>query len=294
MIEQLLQQQNDLLAQLIATLRELKPQAPPSLNMQFPIEEFAHFDWAQIGARVVKADEYGPTVVERDGQQYRRRSPQNKFGAAIWFSRCVGKDDQGQANAYEKLISFVEIKDDQIDPLSPNAQRALARQASQSTSTTAPVAATSTQPISETRAAVALQQPSEKERLIKAVDAELTRLNWVKTARHRPFLMEELSLDGEEWTEQGWYFACLRSASEKQLAALVTKLKTYGKPEMVRTLNSTTFWQAARQLQVGEYRAFNDDAIKTYIQRFTADGKTDWNGALDALKQEAAQMAQAA
>ena len=297
MIEQLLQQQNQLLGELIATLRELKPQAPPALNMVFPIEEYHGFDFAQIGARVIAHDEDGPTIIERDGRQYRRRSPQNKFGGDVWYSKSLGKEENGKP-LYEILVSFKEIDDSKVDPLSPNAQRAIARKATQSGGATGPVAATPVQPVSETRAAVALQQPSPKEQLMRAVDVEFKRLNWLKDSRHRQFLLEELSVDDAEWRGENWYFDLLRASSESQLQALVAKLKGYGKPEMERMLNSTTFWQAARQLQVGEYRAFSDDAIKTYIQRFSSEGKTDWNGALEALKlealkREASQMAQA-
>lgn len=44
MLEQLLKQQNELLTELIATIRALKPPAPPTLNMVFPLEEFAGFE----------------------------------------------------------------------------------------------------------------------------------------------------------------------------------------------------------------------------------------------------------
>ena len=89
-----------------------------------PIGEFAGFDFASIGATVLKADEDGPTVLEKGGKVYKRRAPDNKYGAAIWFSRCVGKSEDGTANKYETLISFEQINDD-VDPIGQKARQAL-------------------------------------------------------------------------------------------------------------------------------------------------------------------------
>jgi multisubunit Na+/H+ antiporter MnhB subunit len=59
------------------------------------------------------------TLVEYRGKTYKRRSPENKFGAAIWFSRSVGKDEEGQ-NQYEKFITFKEMAP--AEPLSRAAE----------------------------------------------------------------------------------------------------------------------------------------------------------------------------
>lgn len=90
---------------------------PEQLNLVFDIGEFANFDWSSIGVTVTDFDDDGyPTVVSRSGKQYKRRSPVNKFGAAIWFSRAVGKDEANET-IYETLVMF---KRDQYapDPLS--------------------------------------------------------------------------------------------------------------------------------------------------------------------------------
>lgn len=115
------------------------------------------------------------------------------------------------------------------------------------------------------------QPPSqtEKEQLIEAVLAELNRLNWIQTNRHRRFLLEELSAEAQDWTGEGWCLALLRAASEKQLAALVAKLKTYGKPERVK-LDGALFWHTCTNNQIR--REVGNDIIK----RHTSKGETNW------------------
>jgi hypothetical protein len=101
------------------TLDSLAPKSAPDIKR--PIEEFKNFDWSSIGARVDKSDSYGAAVVSWKGQIYTRRSPQNKFGVAIWFSRCVGKEEDG-ANKYERLITFKPFSNIEAEPLPPKAQ----------------------------------------------------------------------------------------------------------------------------------------------------------------------------
>ena len=81
----------------------IPPQAAP--NYQLELENFATFDWSSIGAVVVSSDQDGVTAVRWKNSMYLRRSPSNKFEAAIWFSRCTGRDEKG-ANIYERLITF--------------------------------------------------------------------------------------------------------------------------------------------------------------------------------------------
>ena len=76
-------------------------------NYQRRLADFLHFNWPAIGATVLEADEFGPAAVEWRGLRYTRRSPQNKFDAAIWFSRAAGKDEDGTVR-YERLITFKE------------------------------------------------------------------------------------------------------------------------------------------------------------------------------------------
>lgn len=91
----------------------------PEPNYTKDISEYKGFDWDSIGATVVKEDRDGPTHVEWGGALWLRRSPSNKYGPAIWFSRAAGKDAEGN-NKYLKLITFKEISD--VDPVSEKAR----------------------------------------------------------------------------------------------------------------------------------------------------------------------------
>ena len=118
----LMQRQNALLERIATSLERMAPDAGAP-NLQKPIEEFRGFDWASIGAKVVQSDQYGPAIVEWGGKQFTRRSPQNKFSAAIWFSRSTGeKDSEGRAQ-YERLISFKVLEG--ADPISAKAAQQL-------------------------------------------------------------------------------------------------------------------------------------------------------------------------
>lgn len=77
-------------------------------DYQYDLSAFPNFDWNIIGASVVHSDRYGAAAVTYCGHTYIRRSPQNKFGEAIWFSRCTGKGENGE-NAYSRLITFKNI-----------------------------------------------------------------------------------------------------------------------------------------------------------------------------------------
>ena len=69
------------------------------------ITEFPKFNWPSIDAKVIEFDDYGPTIVEWNRHRYYRRSPENNFGTAIFFSRSLGKKEDG-GNNYERLITF--------------------------------------------------------------------------------------------------------------------------------------------------------------------------------------------
>ncbi len=100
-------------------VRDMAPEAP---NYKRPIGDYAAFDWAGIGAVVVKADAYGPSQVEWQDQVFTRRSSENKFGEAIWFSRADGKDADGN-NKYVRLITFKTLGE--AEPISRKAERAV-------------------------------------------------------------------------------------------------------------------------------------------------------------------------
>jgi hypothetical protein len=80
--------------------------APKAPNYRRTLAEFSDFDWGSIGATVTASDNDGPTSISRDGFIWTRRSPQNKFAEAIWFSRATGeRDEEGNAR-YARLITF--------------------------------------------------------------------------------------------------------------------------------------------------------------------------------------------
>ncbi len=93
------------LQQLMFHVKQFAISSNPGPNYRKNLAEFRNFDWSQIGAEIVKSDADGVSAVEWNGRLFTRRSPSNKFDTAIWFSRCVGKDDAGN-NRYEKLITF--------------------------------------------------------------------------------------------------------------------------------------------------------------------------------------------
>lgn len=118
----LFQEQIDLLQRVATALEKLAPPNPAAPNFVRPLAEFSVFQWEEIGARVLQRDLNGPTIVEWGGQPYSRRSPQNKYNPAIWFSRAVGKDEDGVK--YERLITFREFSE--IEPLPQKVEKALA------------------------------------------------------------------------------------------------------------------------------------------------------------------------
>jgi hypothetical protein len=90
------------IASALETIAMSNAKAP---NLQRPIESYANFDFDSIGAQVKSADQFGATALDWGGFIWTRRSPQNKFGEAIWFSRAIGKKEDG-SNEYARLISF--------------------------------------------------------------------------------------------------------------------------------------------------------------------------------------------
>lgn len=91
----------------------LAPKTAP--DYQHDLTEFPQFDWSSIGAVVTFCDRDGAAIVTWGGHTYIRRSPHNKFDLAIWFSRCVGKEKNGEL-IYERLITFKRMRSG-IEPL---------------------------------------------------------------------------------------------------------------------------------------------------------------------------------
>jgi len=114
-----------LLGNIAASLERLSageqdPEAVPEWIV--PIESFPVFDWHAHTCTVLATDDAGPTLVQWNGKTFKRRSPENAYDPAIWFSRCVGKDAEGR-NEYARLITFKQYKENDIQPLSRKAEK---------------------------------------------------------------------------------------------------------------------------------------------------------------------------
>jgi len=103
-------------------LSQMVPTNIETPNYQQPLESFADFDWSSIGATVERSDQYGAAVVNWRGLRFVRRSPSNKFQEIIFFSRCVGKDNDGN-NKYERLISFRPVSKVEVEPVPDKVRR---------------------------------------------------------------------------------------------------------------------------------------------------------------------------
>lgn len=123
-LEQLVQQQQVILQALLRLTQALEQMVPPAKpsNYQLALESWTTFDWASIGATVERQDEHGPTIINWRGQQFTRRSPNNRFKESIWYSRCTGKDANGTLQ-YERLCTFKPLASVEIDPLPERVRR---------------------------------------------------------------------------------------------------------------------------------------------------------------------------
>jgi DdrB-like protein len=126
---QRISEQNGILQMIAASLQgveshlcQIANSSNPAPNYQRALSEYPGFDWLSIGATVLKRDDDGATAVEWNGQVFTRRSPNNKFNAAIWFSRCTGKDADDN-NRYARLISFRAVSD--AEPIAAKARKAI-------------------------------------------------------------------------------------------------------------------------------------------------------------------------
>ena len=88
---------------------------PP--NWKRPLSAYKNGWVKAIGAYEVAKDQHGPTLIFWMGHHYLRRSSENKkYGAAIWFSRAIGKDEAGN-NEYARLITFNDDPTPVAEPL---------------------------------------------------------------------------------------------------------------------------------------------------------------------------------
>lgn len=105
-----------------AALRDIAVASNPAPNYRRSLSEYPTFDWSSIGATVIREDADGPAVVEWNGQQFVRRSADNRFDAALWFSRSIGKDADGN-NKYARLITFKPAG--AAEPIAAKAKKAI-------------------------------------------------------------------------------------------------------------------------------------------------------------------------
>jgi len=122
-------EQNEILRMIAASLqgveshlRQMAVSSNPAPNYQRPLSEYPIFDWPSIGATVLNRDEDGVTAVEWNGQVFTRRSPNNKFDAAVWFSRHLGQDSDGNKR-YARLIVFRALSD--AEPIAAKAKKGI-------------------------------------------------------------------------------------------------------------------------------------------------------------------------
>jgi hypothetical protein len=126
---QRINEQNEILRIIAASLegieshlRQIAVSSNPAPNYQRTLSEYPTFDWSSIGATVLNRDGDGATSVEWNGQVFTRRSPSNKFDAAVWFSRHLGQDSDGNKR-YARLIVFRALTD--AEPIAAKAKKAI-------------------------------------------------------------------------------------------------------------------------------------------------------------------------
>jgi hypothetical protein len=126
---QRINEQNGILRTIVASLqgieshlRQIALSSNPAPNYQRPLSEYPAFDWSSIGATVLNRDDDGATAVEWNVQVFTRRSPSNKFDAAVWFSRHLGQDSDGNKR-YARLIVFRALSD--AEPIAAKAKKAI-------------------------------------------------------------------------------------------------------------------------------------------------------------------------
>src|SRR5262245_19291647 len=105
-----------------AHLRQMAISSNTAPNYQRSLSEYPTFDWASIGATILNRDGDGATAVEWNGQIFTRRSPSNRFQEAVWFSRHLGQDSDGNKR-YARLISFKALSD--AEPIAAKAKKAI-------------------------------------------------------------------------------------------------------------------------------------------------------------------------
>jgi ssDNA-binding DdrB-like protein len=103
-------------------LRQIAISSNPPPNYQRALSEYPTFDWSSISATVLSRDDDGATTVEWNGQIFTRRSADNRFQEAVWFSRHLGQDADGNKR-YARLITFRALSG--AEPIAAKAKKAI-------------------------------------------------------------------------------------------------------------------------------------------------------------------------
>ncbi|MBD2022310.1 hypothetical protein H6F43_19195 [Leptolyngbya sp. FACHB-36] len=111
------------LERIAVSLERIAPTEQRAPNWVKPLADFLQFNWASIQATVIASDQHGATIVEWGGKQFLRRSPSNKFGEAIWFSRSTGEQDSEGKTLYERLVTFKALSE--VEPIPDRVNRVL-------------------------------------------------------------------------------------------------------------------------------------------------------------------------
>ena len=117
----LLQERQAIALEKIAQLIERSLPRQPAPNYRAILEQFNAYDWSSINAQFEITDQYGVATVIWQGDRYKRRSPSNSYGAVIYFSRPIGKDERGNTQ-YERLITFEPFSKLTVEPISQKAE----------------------------------------------------------------------------------------------------------------------------------------------------------------------------
>ncbi|MBD2019395.1 hypothetical protein H6F43_04250 [Leptolyngbya sp. FACHB-36] len=184
------------LERIAVSLERMAPTDQKAPSWTKPLSDFLQFDWASIGATVVSMDDSGPSIVEWNGKQFYRRSPNNRFGEAIWFSRSIGEQDSEGKTIYERLVTFKLLTE--VEPIPNKVNRAIefASKSQQINPKTNP-------------AAVVLKE--DLSHLISLSDFHLARLGWDKD-------------QGREYLEKTYRKRSRQQLTDEELADFVERL----------------------------------------------------------------------
>lgn len=73
------------------------------------LSEFQAFDWQAEGFKIVQADPAGPTLIEFNGQVYKRYwKERDEKANGFWYARPIGKKTDG-STAFQTIIKFREM-----------------------------------------------------------------------------------------------------------------------------------------------------------------------------------------